>query len=105
MIFIMRLKKSMDSVEGEAVAISRLGKAPHRLIRAIRAVRAARGSLQKLDRELHGFHELAAMSGQANRGRPNTFLIFRALRGETKLRSRKSLISRIGLMQVPYASC
>jgi hypothetical protein len=88
----------------------RLDRAPHRLIRVIRALR---GSLPKLDHGLHRFHGLAAarprlmpvmlghtVSGQSNRGRPNTFLKLRALCGETKLRSRNSLISKVGLMQV-----
>ena len=96
-IFTMIVNEYMDSVEGESVTISRLNKAPHRLIRTIRVVR---GSLQKLDHGLHGFHELAAVSGQSNRGRSSIFLKLRALRGETKLRSRKSLTTRIGLTQV-----
>jgi hypothetical protein len=112
-IFIVIVEKHTDRVEGKAVAISRLGKAPHRLIRVIRAIR---GSLRKLDHGLHGFHGLVparpwlnsvmpgrTVAGQSNRGRPNTFSKLRALRalcGETKLRSRNSLICRIGLTQV-----
>jgi hypothetical protein len=68
-----------------------------------RAICAIRGSLQELDHGFHGFHGLAAVSGQSNGGRTNAFLklrALRALRGETRLRSRKSLISSIGLTQV-----
>jgi hypothetical protein len=57
--------------------------------------RAIRGSLPKLNHGFHGFHGLAAVSGQSNRGRTNAFSSLRALRGKTRLRSRKSLISMI----------
>jgi hypothetical protein len=99
-VIIVKVEKHTDRVESESVASSWLDSASQRPIRVIRAIR---GSLQKLDRGLHGFHGLTAVSGQSNRGRPNTFLKLRDLRalcGETKLRSRKSLIFRIGLLQV-----
>ena len=94
----------MQVLAGEAVASSQLEVSPHRLIRVIRAIG---GFLQKLDHGLHRFHGLAAgrhwlisvvpsrtMSGQSNRGRPNTFL---KLRGETKLSSRNPLIFNLTL--------
>jgi hypothetical protein len=113
----VKVEGHTDHVEGESVASSQLEVSPHRLIHVIR------GLLQKLDHGLHRFHGLAAgrhwlisvvpgrtRSGQSNCGRPNTFLKLRALRGETKLRSRnplifnldlrKSLISKPGLTQV-----
>ena len=93
----MRLESEMEVVEGEAVAMPRLDRAPHRLIRVLRALR---GSLPKLDHGLHRFHGLAvAWPG-----------LVPALRGETKLRSRNSLISKVDPTQVvdfqltPYAS-
>ena len=108
----MRTEKDIQGVEGEAVANLGLDSS-HRLIRVISAIR---GSLQKLDHGLRGIHGLAAArprlisvvpgptaSGQSNVRRSNTFLklrALRALRGGTKLRSRKPLISRIGLLQV-----
>jgi hypothetical protein len=106
-MIIVKVEKHTGRVEGEWS--SRFDRAPHRPIREIRAIR---GSLQKLDHGWHGFHGLSAaqaklisvvpcrtMSGQSIRRRPRIFLKLRA-RGETKLSSRKSLISKIGLMQV-----
>jgi hypothetical protein len=109
-MIIVKIEKHAGGVEGESAANSRLDRAPHRPVRAIRS------SLQKLDHGWHGWHGLSVaparlisvvpsrtLSGQAIRRRPNTFLklrALRALRAESKLRSRKSLIFRIGLSQL-----
>jgi hypothetical protein len=99
-IFIVKVEKHTEHIEGQPVASLPLDGSPHRLIRAIHVIR---GSLQKWDHGLHRFHGLAARSGPSNLGKPNAFLKLRALRafrGETPLRLRPSWMTMIRLMQV-----
>jgi hypothetical protein len=97
-IFIVKVEKYTEHIEGESVASVRIANSSHRFISAIRVIR---GSLQTWDHGLHRFHGLAAISGPSNLGRPNAFLKLRArARGETKLRLRPSWMTMIRLMQV-----
>jgi hypothetical protein len=93
----VKVEKYTEHIDSESVAIVRIANSPHRFISAIRVIR---GSSQKSDHGLHRFHGLAAMSGPSHLGRPNAFLKLRSLRGETKLRSRGLLMTKIGFMQV-----